>query len=330
MQEVKFSISFCRCAIKAAVAHELHAFNNNTNAQKYHGFLTKQHPNLENVEYQLLRKLCLQYSQPLPVHHPQHEQASGKVEVAKQQGAACDTVGASNEAELANQEAKNTVLDSETKAETGVPKAGDPDFSITLAAGTTAPSESSKGTEHPARDASDTVGESVKRNASSPDIEGSNGPAQKLKRLKEACEEEKAEPGTVEVYVDALFESDEDPPASGGENVPGSGEYAPESAACEGQLVSAERSREQQGASAASDVWTEVREFVAMCLEPWKVSGAVDDEQAEVIMDKCVSKVLGAHAGRKDTAFLNAEGERIQGLVAQYADFIIQKSQKKK
>ena len=81
-------------------------------------------------------------------------------------------------------------------------------------------------------------------------------------------------------------------------------------------------------ASGVSSVWSEVRDFVGMCLGPWQISGVVNTEQSEVIIDKCVSKVLGAHAGRKDAAFLEAEGERIQGLVAQYADFVVKKSKK--
>jgi hypothetical protein len=173
-----------------------------------------------------------------------------------------------------------------------------------------------------------------------------------LKRLRDACEEGEGAPRSVKAFVDALFDDDEESPNADGvvvvapeeEYVPDSSGYEAVGYAAVNKLCTQARvcadavnggarsgtTGAVKPASGLANVWTEVREFVAMCLEPWVVSGAVNEEQSEVILDKCVSKVLSAHAGRKDAHFLEAEGEKIQGLVAQYADFIVKKKSRNK
>lgn len=364
MQEVQFNMSFCRCAIKAAVAHETHAFKSSPNSQKYHVSLTRQPPALANVDFDTLSTLCQQYSQPVPAHHPQHAERStaamGAVDTST--GVASQTVTGTG-----THEAVQGLQQQQQNINQGYEALGlDPTASDSpqcAADGANARSEPSGAAEQPAAGSEDghCSASVLDSRIQEPEISGAvHG---KLKRLREACEEEEGAPSAVKAYVDALFESDEDWPAhvaasgcdhvhdinipeslphmpelSGGAAVAGSEEeYVPGSPGsadvgpCEQARVGAAvatGSSAEKAASGASQVWSRVREFVSMCLEPWLVSGAVDDEESEVILDKCVSKVLSAHAGRKDAAFLDAEGERIQALVAKYADFVVSKSKK--
>lgn len=360
MQEVRFNLSFCRCAIKAAVAHELLAFNTSPNAQKYHAALTRQPPELAQVDFDSLSSLCQQYSQPIPEQHPQHVERSMAVHEAvdTSNGTAGHTTSGTHEA-MQLQEAKpqGDVAQGSDAA------VGSPQHAV--AAGTVC-SDLCGAT---AQNAADEGGVGLAGSKTS-DLEVNCTQSRKLKRLWEACEPEHRPPGAVEHFVDALFESDEDGPeqvASGCDHmhdvmhdrpVEGNFEYRPERSAvaavvgdeqahvtgrapaggrqapCE--ATDAGTASKVAGGSPAmpesgvSNVWTEVRDFVGMCLEPWLVSGVVNTEQSEVIIDKCVSKVLCAHAGRKDAAFLDAEGERIQGLVAKYADFVVMKSKEQR
>lgn len=304
MQEVKFNMSFCRCAIKAAVAHELEAFNNHRNAQAYHGSLTRQPPDLGKVDFDALSSLCQQYSQPVPTQHPQHADRAAPIAV--------DTTA---------QDVQGThVVDAEGN---GVSPAAAEDAANTC-------SECSAGTERPVAGSSRHLCAAGEQGSRSHELEMRCAAHRKLKRLREACEEEEGSPSVVKPFVDALFESDEDEPngavicteqESAGQ--------APSNAAGEGAPGGSGSSGEKALCGATS-VWTEVRKFVGRCLEPWIMSGAVNEEQSEVVMDKCVSKVLSAHAGRKDAGFLEAEGERIQGLVARYADHVVAQHRKLK
>jgi hypothetical protein len=66
IQEIRFNASLCRCAIKAAQAHELHAFNKSFNANRYHSSLIRMPPSMELVSSDSIRALCAQYFVNVP------------------------------------------------------------------------------------------------------------------------------------------------------------------------------------------------------------------------------------------------------------------------
>jgi hypothetical protein len=395
LQEVKFNIKFCRCAIKAAVAHELLAFNSNPNAQKYHSSLTRQPPDLAKVEFATLSSLCQEYSQPAPEQHPQHaERATAAKETAAQ--AAADsrsdirqdvtgnfqTASAVDEAlhdAVRQQPAEDSVLEGHRETTTVVPVEAPHDSGAAVLHSAASacsdpascdsqgvPSDRSGSVEEPhADDNADAHVSSRSRSFESKDrCHGDSN----LKRLRQACEEGEGAPGAVQAYVNALFDDDVDEkpnpdddadeqpsPDSDMDEQPnpdsdvvgalerehdsGRAGHADVNDPCkQGEVCATVKRRRdrpkntgtEKPVSGAASVWSEVREFVAMCLEPWLMCGAVHEEQYEVILDKCVSKVLNVHAGRKDAKFLQAEGAKINSLVSQYADFVTKQKSRKK
>jgi hypothetical protein len=64
MQEIRFNVSFCRCVVKSAEAHELHAFTANDSPTRYQNMLMRLQPALKHVPAEQLASLCSYYNVP--------------------------------------------------------------------------------------------------------------------------------------------------------------------------------------------------------------------------------------------------------------------------
>jgi hypothetical protein len=66
MQEIRFNTTLCRCAIRAAEAHEKAAFDACTNPILYHNRLMRCPPTFDRLPSDLLAMLCEYYQMPVP------------------------------------------------------------------------------------------------------------------------------------------------------------------------------------------------------------------------------------------------------------------------
>jgi hypothetical protein len=96
-QEIRFNVAFCRCAVQAAQAHELHAFNASANPTRYQSLLARYHPKLERVPAEELSQLCQYYGTTAPGAAAQ-QQAAVPVDASAARGSAAVTEAPSSRA----------------------------------------------------------------------------------------------------------------------------------------------------------------------------------------------------------------------------------------